>query len=77
MKKLCSGLSYALSTKNKSQILLINLLLVKLKAYGVHDSAIKLILSYLSGRFQRVKCNGKVSDWLLCLFAVECRKGAF
>ena len=41
-----------------------NLLLAKLKAYGVHDSAIKLIQSYLSGRFQRVKCNGKVSDWL-------------
>ena len=30
-----------------------NLLLAKLKAYGVHDSAIKLIQSYLSGRFQR------------------------
>ena len=41
-----------------------NLLLAKLKAYGVHDSAIKLIQSYLSGRSQRVKCNGKVSDWL-------------
>ena len=41
-----------------------SLLLAKLKAYGVHDSAIKLIQSYLSGRFQRVKCNGKVSDWL-------------
>ena len=41
-----------------------NLLLAKLRAYGVHDSAIKLIQSYLSGRFQRVKCNGKVSDWL-------------
>ena len=41
-----------------------NLLLGKLKAYDVHDSAIKLIQSYLSGRFQRVKCNGKVSDWL-------------
>ena len=44
-----------------------NLLLAKLKAYGVHDTAIKLIQSYLSGRFQGVKCNGKVSDWLpLC-----------
>ena len=64
MKKLCSGLSYALSTENKSQILLINLLLAKMKVYGVHDSAIKLIQSYLSGRFQRVKCNGKESDWL-------------
>ena len=41
-----------------------NLLLAKLKAYGVHDSAIKLIQSYLSGHFQQVKCNGKVSDWL-------------
>ena len=41
-----------------------NLLLAKLKAYGVQDSAVKLIQSYLSGRFQRVKCNGKVSDWL-------------
>ena len=41
-----------------------NLLLAKLKAYGVHDSAIKLIQSYLSGHFQRVKCNEKVSDWL-------------
>ena len=29
-----------------------NLLLAKLKAYGVHDSAIKLIQSYLSGRLQ-------------------------
>ena len=37
---------------------------LKLKAYSVHDSAIKLIQSYLSGRFQRVKCNGKVSNWL-------------
>ena len=42
----------------------IYLLLAKLKAYGVRDSAIKLIQSYLSGRFQRVKCNGKVSDLL-------------
>ena len=41
-----------------------NLLLAKLKAYGVHDSAIKLIQSYQSGHFQRVKCNEKVSDWL-------------
>ena len=41
-----------------------NLLLAKLKAYGVQDSAIKLIQSYLSGLFQRVKRNGKSSDWL-------------
>ena len=49
-----------------------NLLLARLKAYGNHDSAIKLIQSYLSGRFQRVKCNGKVSDWLpLCCGAPQ------
>ena len=41
-----------------------NLLLAKLKAYGVQDSAFKLIQSYLLGRLQRVKCNGNVSDWL-------------
>ena len=41
-----------------------NLLFAKLKAYGVHDSAMQLIQSYLSGRLQRVKCNGNVSDWL-------------
>ena len=52
-----------------------NLLLAKLKAYGVHDSAIKLIQSYLSGRFQRVKCNERCQTG--GLFAVECRKGAF
>ena len=35
-----------------------------MKAYGVRDYASKLIQSYLSVRFKRVKCNGKVSDWL-------------
>ena len=39
-----------------------NLLLAKLKAYGVHDLALKLIQSYVSGRYQQVKCNGKVSE---------------
>ena len=41
-----------------------NLLLAKMKTYDVHDSAIKLVQSCLSGRFQRVKCHGKVSDQL-------------
>lgn len=35
-----------------------------LKAYGVRDSAITLLQSYLSGRLQQVKCNGTMSDWL-------------
>ena len=46
------------------------LLLAKLNAYGVHNSALKLTQSYLSGRFKRVKCNGKESDWLRLLYGV-------
>ena len=42
-----------------------NLLLAKLRAYGLRDSALKLMTSYLEGRKQRVKCNGVFSDWLL------------
>ena len=45
-----------------------NLLLAKLKSYGVGNSAIDLIRSYLYGRKQRVKCNDAFSDWL----AVQC-----
>ena len=41
-----------------------NLLLAKLRAYGLRDSALKLMRSYLEGRKQRVKCNGVFSDWL-------------
>ena len=40
-----------------------NLLLAKLKSYGVDSSAIDLIRSYLYGRKQRVKCNDAFSDW--------------
>ena len=39
-------------------------LLAKLRAYGLRDSALKLMRSYLEGRKQRVKCNGVFSDWL-------------
>ena len=41
-----------------------NLLLAKLKAYGVRQEALELIQSYLSDRFQRVRCNGSYSNWL-------------
>ena len=41
-----------------------NLLLAKLKAYGVRQEALELIQSYLSDRFQRVRCNGYYSNWL-------------
>ena len=40
-----------------------NLLLAKLRAYGVGEEAIDVLHSYLSGRKQRVKVNGVFSDW--------------
>ena len=39
------------------------LLIAKLDAYGFSHSAIKFIYSYLKGRFQRTKVNGKFSSW--------------
>ena len=47
-----------------------HLLLAKLNTYGVQDSALKLEMSYLSSRLQRVKGNGDVSDWLPIRFGV-------
>ena len=41
-----------------------NLLLAKLRAYGVGEEAIDFLHSYLSGRKQTVKVNGVFSDWL-------------
>ena len=41
-----------------------NLLLTKLRAYGVGEEVIDFLHSYLSGRKQRVKVNGVFSDWL-------------
>ena len=41
-----------------------NLLIAKLKAYGLQINALMLIKSYLFKRSQRVKCNGVFSDWL-------------
>lgn len=40
-----------------------NLLLAKLKAYGLNKPAVDLIRSYLQDRKQRVKCNNVFSDW--------------
>ena len=39
------------------------LLIAKLNAYGFSDSALKLILDYLSDRWQRVKINATFSSW--------------
>ena len=41
-----------------------NLLLAKLKAYGVQEPALQLIRSYLHDRKQRVICNDSSSNWL-------------
>ena len=40
-----------------------NLLLAKLKAYGLHDTALKLLRSFLHERKQRVMCNNSCSSW--------------
>jgi hypothetical protein len=40
-----------------------NLLLAKLRGYGVNDGAIKFLQSYMTDRKQRVKVNGVFSDW--------------
>ncbi len=40
-----------------------SLLLDKLQNYGMSDSAIKLMSSYLSNRFQRVNIGENVSKW--------------
>ena len=40
-----------------------NLLLAKSKAYGLHDTALKLLRSFLHERKQRVMCNNSCSNW--------------
>ena len=42
-----------------------NLLLAKLKAYGLHDTALKLLRSFLHERKRRVMCNNSCSNWTL------------
>ena len=40
------------------------LLIGKLNAYGFEKSALKLLLNYLSNRWQRTKINKKFSSWI-------------
>ena len=40
------------------------LLIAKFHTYGASTTACKLLASYLSNRFQRVKLNGDKSEWL-------------
>ena len=51
-----------------------NLLLAKLRAYGVGEKGIDFLHSYLSGRKQRVKVNGVFSDWVLVYCGVRQEK---
>ena len=46
------------------------LLISKLYAYGFSKTALKLIKSYLSDRWQRVKVNNSYSTWFLLLLGV-------
>ena len=50
--------------------LLHDLLIAKLNAYGFDYLSLKLIYSYLSGRFQRVRVNASFSNWSPILFGV-------
>ena len=47
-----------------------DLLVAKLSAYGFDNRSLKLMLSYLRGRFQRVKIGSAFSEWLEILLGV-------
>ena len=56
--------SFAIDLSKAFDSICHNLLLAKLRAYGVGEEAIDFLYSSLSGRKQRVKVNGVFSDWL-------------
>ena len=62
-KKVITG-STAIDLSKAFDSICHNLLLAKLRAYGVGEEAIDFLNSYLSGRKQRVKINGVFSDRL-------------
>ena len=39
------------------------LLIAKLKAYGLHENSLNLLADYLSGRKQRTKIGSVFSEW--------------
>ena len=47
-----------------------DLLIAKLEAYGFSNSASRLIFSYLSDRYQRVKIGSAFSEWLLIIAGI-------
>ena len=46
------------------------LLIAKLAAYGFKHSSLKLLLSYLTNRFQRTRMGSIFSEWLLIILGV-------
>ena len=48
----------------------LELLIAKLHAYGFEKSALKLLLNYLSNRWQRTKINKKFSSWIELMHGV-------
>ena len=63
-KKVTGSIAIDLSKAKAFDSICHNLLLAKLRAYGVGEEAIDFLHSYFSGRKQRVKVNGVFSDWL-------------
>ena len=47
-----------------------DLLIAKLQAYGFGDDSLKLISSYLSNRYQRVRIGSALSEWLQLLLGI-------
>ena len=47
-----------------------DLLIAKLEAYGLDYNSLKLIYSYLSNRFQRVRVNSSYNSWSEIIFGV-------
>ena len=47
-----------------------DLLIAKLEAYGLDNSALLFVKDYLKNRKQRTKVNGSYSSWLDLLFGV-------
>lgn len=48
-----------------------DLIIVKLNAYGISLSALRLIHDYLSNREQRTRINNSYSNWLEIIFGAQ------
>ena len=59
-----------LDHKGNAGVLLPDLLIPKFEAYGCDYNSLKLIYSYLTGRFQRVSVNSANSTWSKIIYGV-------